>query len=109
GVHGNPGLAEDVLAVLERGQRDRAVHVGPGADTDGVDVAGAHEVPPVVVHRRDAELARDALARLFGAVGDRDQLDAGERPEPGDVPATGVVARAHEAHADRPVGHGATW
>jgi len=109
GVHGHARLAEDVLARLERGHRDRAVHGGPGADADGVDVTGPHEVAPVLIHPGELELARDALAGLLRPVRDGHQLDARLLLEPRDVPAAGVVARAHEPHADRPLGHGATW
>ena len=63
--------------MLERGQRDLAVHVGPGADADRIDVAGRHEAPPVLVDPGDAELASDALARLPGPVGHGHQLNAG--------------------------------
>ena len=107
-VHPHPRLAEHVLAVLERGQRDLAVHVRPRPDADRVDVAGPHDVPPVLVDAGDAELARDALARLLRPVGHGDELDPRQGPEPRDVPDTGVVAGAHESHADRLVGHGAT-
>jgi len=37
-VHGHPRLAEDVLAGIEGGHGDFAVHVGRGADPDDVHV-----------------------------------------------------------------------
>src|SRR2546426_6881373 len=86
-----------------------AVHVGPGPDADGVDVAGADEVPPVRVDPGDPELLRDALARLLRPVRDRHQVDVGLLLKPRNVTAAGVVAGADEAHAERRVSHGATW
>src|SRR5262249_49491122 len=109
GVHRHPRLAEHVLALLENGLRDLTVHVRPGPDAHSVDVLGADEVLPALVHLGDPELARDALAGLLRAMGHGDQLDAGLRAKPRDVPHTRVVAGADEAYADRLVGsHGAT-
>ena len=109
GVHGHARLAQDVLAGVERRQRDRAVHVRPGADADRVDVRRPHEIAPVVVHPGDPELTGDTLAGLPGAVRDRHQLDAGLRPELRNVMLTRVSACAHESYADRLVDHGAAW
>ena len=105
GVHGHARLAEDVLALLEGGQGDLAVHVGPGSDADRVDVLGLHDLPPVSLHPADAELPGDALARFLAAVGHGHQLDAGLRLELRNVMELGVLARPHETHTDRSVGH----
>lgn len=41
------GLAEHVLAGLERGADQRAVHVWPGTDDDGVQLGILHHRPPI--------------------------------------------------------------
>ena len=59
---------------------DLAVRVGPRADAHGIDVFGLHDLPPVAVDTGDAEFAGHALTGLFGAIGHRDELDAGLAP-----------------------------
>ena len=109
GVHGHARLAEHMLACFERGQRQLAVHVGPRADADRVDVRGGHHLSPIVVHAGDAELLRDALARFPGAVGNRHQLDPRLGAKLGQMVEPGIGPGADEADTDRLVGHGGKW
>jgi hypothetical protein len=105
-VHRHARLAQHVLAGPERGHRQLAVHVGPGADADGIDVPGLDHPAPVGLDARDAELLGHALAGLRRPVGDGHQLDARLRLELGNVMLAGVGAGPHEPHADRFVSHG---
>ena len=47
-VHRHAGLAEHVLARLQRRYRERGVHVGPGPDAHRVDVLVVDDLRPVV-------------------------------------------------------------
>src|SRR5690606_32592634 len=101
----HPRLAEDVLAGLERGDRQGLVHVGPGADADRVHLRVVEHLAPVGRHFRNAELLRDLAARFRRAVGDRDELDALLLQESRNVPLPRVLAGADEADADLPLAH----
>ena len=60
GVRGHAGLDKDVLVRLKRRDREDGVHVGPGADADGVDVFVVDDVDPVLDRVRDVELIGEA-------------------------------------------------
>ena len=99
GVHGHARLAEDVLACFEGGDGEVAVHVGPGADADGVDVGGGQKGGRVGLDAGDAELLGDGAAALLAAVADRDELDLAGLAEAGNVTQLHVAAGADEADA----------
>ena len=90
---------------VEGGEDQVAVHIGPGADADGVEGVVVEELGPVVVGLGDFVLVGDALGGLAGAVGDGGDLDAGLLAEAGDVAEGGVGAGADEADAEVLVGH----
>ena len=85
GGRGHPRLGQDVLAGLERGDRDRRVEVGPRPDEHGIDPRVGDEGLPVVDRARDPQLGRRPPRRLRRPIGDGDELDAIDRPEPRDV------------------------
>ena len=99
GVHGHARLAEDVLARFEGGDGEVAVHVGPGADADGVDVGGGEEGGDIGLDAGDAELLGDGATARLAAVADGDQLDLPGLAEAGDVAQLHVAAGADEANA----------
>ena len=99
GVHGHARLAEDVLARFEGGDGEVAVHVGPGADADGVDVGGGEEGGDIGLDAGDAELLGDGATARLAAVADGDQLDLTGLAEAGDVAQLHVAAGADEANA----------
>jgi len=68
-------LAQHVAAAVERRERDRAMHVRPGADQHRVDVLRGEQLLPVRIRLRNRELGRGALARLERAIRDGDDLD----------------------------------
>src|SRR5690606_5508661 len=70
GVHRHARLDEDVLAGVEGSDGVFGVPVRPGADTDGIDVRIAEDGVRLRVDVRDAELVRDALPTLLGAIAD---------------------------------------
>jgi hypothetical protein len=47
GIPRHPRFREDVLAGVEGGARDLAVQIGPGTDTDGVDIRIRDQIVPV--------------------------------------------------------------
>ena len=47
-VHGHAGLAQHVLASLERRDRDWRMQIGPGADAHGIDRLIGDDVPPMI-------------------------------------------------------------
>jgi hypothetical protein len=59
------------------------MEAGPRADNDRVYVACTDDVTPRVGDPRDAESSGNFPATLDAAVGDHDDLDAGDRLEPG--------------------------
>ena len=61
GVHRHARFAHDMFAGGERGQGDRGVEIGPGADDDGVGVTGVDEFRPGGIDGWDVELGGDAL------------------------------------------------
>jgi hypothetical protein len=61
GVHGHARLAQDVLAGVQRGDRDGAVEIGPRPDADCVDGRVGDQVLPPVEDPRNAELTGDEL------------------------------------------------
>ena len=74
-------LGQDVLAGLQRGQRDRAVQIRPGADDDGVDVRVGDEVFPALGGARDVE-SRAAAA-----------VDSGRRLQTATISTSGKARR----------------
>ena len=96
----HPALAEHVLSAFERGERDCAVHVGPGADQDRFDVFVLEQLPPVRVGARDAELVGHAPARFQAPVRHREDLALRLTPETGDLDVPDVGAGADQSHAD---------
>ena len=107
GVHRHPGLGQDVLAGVERGEHHRPVHVRPCPDAYGVGVVGVYQILPVVVYDRDAVLVRDSPAGRPAPVGDADQLDSVHLPEARNVAELGVVPGPYQSYADRLVRHAA--
>ena len=93
----HPRLGQDVLAGLERGDRDRRVENRPGADEDRVERRVRDERLPRRVGASEPEGVRRAPGRFLGAVGDPDQLDAVDRAE-----ARDVLGRHDPAGADDP-------
>ena len=105
GAGSHPGLGQDVLAGLERADRDRRVEHRPGADQDRVELRVRDELLPGRIGAREPELIGRATRRLLGAVGDPDQLDAVDGAEARDVLARDDPAGADDPDADG-VGHG---
>ena len=105
GVHGHSRLGEHVLAGGQGCQYQVAVHVGPGADADGIDAVVVEQVGPVVVYRGDFELPGDALPGFAAAVSHGDDLDVALFPEAGDVAQTSVGTGPDQADADHSVHH----
>ena len=100
------GLAEHMLARLQRGEGQRAVHIGPGADADRLYGRVFQQLAPTVVDGGDVELVGHDPPRLAGAVGHRHNLDAVNLVEAGDVPVAGIAARADQPDSDAFVCHG---
>ena len=97
----HPALAEHVLAALERRERERAVHVGPGPDQDRLDIIVLEELPPVRVGAGNAEGVGHTLARLQAPVRHRDDLALRYAPESGDLDILHIGAGADQPHPDR--------
>ena len=55
GIRGHPGLAKDVFALFQSGHGEVGMHIGPGADADGVDGWVVQQIPPVIVNGGDVE------------------------------------------------------
>jgi hypothetical protein len=89
-------LREDVLARLERRQRDLGVQVGPGADAHRIDVRRSHDLTPIRRHAGDPMTARNPLRGLPGTIGHNGEFDIRERPKARDVPSPGIVAGTDE-------------
>ena len=105
GVHCHAGLGQHVLAGVQRGQNQVAVHIGPGADAYGVYAVVVQQVNPVVVYRGNLVLGGDTLAGLAAAVGDGDDVHVALLTEAGDVAKTGIGPGPYEADADDSVLH----
>ena len=108
GVHRHSRLAQHVLARSEGCHGQRAVHVGPGADANGVQAFVLQQLFPIVVNGRDIEGVGDTLSRLPAAVGHGANLDASGAMEPGNVPVAGVSSGSNQADSDGFDGHGVT-
>ena len=108
GVGRHPCFRQDVLAGLERRDRDRGVEVRPGADEDRIEVRVLHERTPVGDGARDAQLRRHAARRGQGLVRHDGDLDALDRPEPRnvlgahDLAGPGNADPQHLGHDDAP-------
>ena len=105
GGGGHAGLGEHVLAGLQRGNGQRAVHIGPGADADGADGLVLQQLLPTVVDGGDVELVGHHLPGRAGTVGHRGDFDACDLVEAGDVAVAGVAPRADESDSDAFVSH----
>ena len=99
-VHRHAGLAEHVLARLQRRYRERGVHVGPGPDAHRVDILVVDDRRPVVVYPRDAEGFRHPAPGSERAVGDRDHVHSLQGLESGNVATGGVRAGADQGDSD---------
>ena len=63
-VHRHPGLAQHVLAGIERGDRHLGMRVGQGADAHRIDGLVRDDLGPVAMHAfRDVQFLRRLLAR----------------------------------------------
>ena len=99
-------LAEHVLATLQRGDRDRRVHVRPGADADRVDLIVLDHRHPVCGNPRDGEFVRHALRGSGRPVGHHLDRDARLRQQPRYVPKPRVAAGADHADPNSIFRHG---
>ncbi len=90
GIHGQPGLGEDMLAGLERGQGNGAMQVRPGADDDGVDLVVGDQVLPLGECAGNAKLAGHGCRGLWPAIANRDNVDAFLGQQAWNVPQTGI-------------------
>ena len=99
-VHRHARLGQDVLAGIERGDRDRGVEVGPRRNDDSVDGRIVEQIDPVVVGPGDVELLRGALRGCRRAIHEADQLDALDLPESGHVSQGRDPAGPDEPDAD---------
>jgi len=81
------------------------VHVGPGADADGVDVVGLHEFQPVVVDSGNLIFAGDGFAGRAAPVGYGHYLNAFLFSKAGYMPQAGVCAGADQPNANYSVLH----
>ncbi len=68
------GLAQDVLAGVQRRQRHLSVRAGRRADEHGIDIVALDHLAPVVDDVGYAELCRNLLGVLTAPVGDRGDL-----------------------------------
>ncbi len=92
-------------AGLQGGDGQGRVHIGPGADADGVDLAVLDDLQPVGRDPGDGEFVGHALAGFNGAVGHRHHLHARLVAQPGDMHRPGVAAGADDADANGLVRH----
>jgi len=105
-VHRHARFAKNMLAGLERGDRERRVHVGPGADADRIHRVVREHFLPVGRHVWDPEFIGDLLRRRRRPVCDGYDLDAFLFLETGNVAASGIAAGADQADATDRTGHG---
>ncbi len=105
GVHAQPCLGQDVLALGQRCECDRAVQVGPGADDDGINLGVGDQLLPVAIGARDAVLVGGGGGGFRPAVDDSDHLNVGQGAQPGDMPQPGVGPGTDQADAQRRVCH----
>ncbi len=101
GGRGHPCLGQDVLAGMERGDRDRRVEDRPGADQHGVDRWIGEQRLPGRVRTVEPERIGGSPRRVLRAVGDADELDAIDRAEPRDVLGRDDPAGADDPDPDR--------
>jgi hypothetical protein len=96
-VERHAGLAEHMLAAVDRGESHWAVQVGPGANDDCIDTRIGDEILPVVESPRDVELARCRCGRFRAAIADRDDFDLRTGPQARDVTQTRIRSEADDA------------
>ena len=98
-AHRHARLGQHVLALLQRLECNRVVHIGPRAYDDGVYIRIVEKLRPLVVDPWDTLLARNALARMAGAVDDAQDLDALDGLETRYVGVPRVGAGPDETHS----------
>ena len=91
------GLAQHMLARRQRRTVQRGVHVGPGADHDGINIGVIDDLAPDVGGRHAAGLGGSS-GGAQGAVAHRAQLHPGDLQQVWDVAQLGVAPRADDAH-----------
>src|SRR5262245_58747408 len=68
GCRSHAGLGQHMFALFQRRQGERAVHVWPGPDADGVDRIVFQQFLPVVINSGNAELFCYTMTRLAAAI-----------------------------------------
>ena len=96
-IHRHARLTENVLARLERRDRDRRVQDRRRADPDDVEVGPVEHLGPVVHDFGNVKFLRDALGRFDSRIADRDDLHVGQRQQAGQMPLPDDAARADDA------------
>src|SRR6478672_2304967 len=96
-VERHAGLAQNVLAVRERGERHRRMQIWPSADDDGIDRRIGDEILPMLERSPNAELAGGGGSRFGPAVANSDDLDIAASPQAGYVPQARVGAQTDDA------------
>ena len=102
---GHTGLGQYMLALIQRGQGQRAVHVGPGPDADGVDAFVFQQFLPAAVNLGDVELVRHGAARFDAPISHGHDLQIIDLLKPGNVPVAHVPTCAYETHPNMLLGH----
>src|SRR5262245_23829418 len=99
-VHGHARFAENVLSGFERSDGQRSMHVGPCADTDGIDARVFHKRLPMVMNFRNGKLMGNPLARFSRPIGNRNDLYVVLLCQPRNMKGSGVGAGSDQADAD---------
>src|SRR5262245_4025940 len=68
GCRSHAGLSQHMVALFQRRQGERAVHVWPGPDADGVDRIVFQQFLPVVINPGNVELLCHTMTRLAAAI-----------------------------------------
>ena len=94
-----------MLPSFQRGDRQRAMHIGPGSDAHSVDGLILQQLLPAVVHRGDVELVCHYAPRLAGAVGHSHDLHTTNFIKSRDMSVARIPPRADESDSNTLVSH----
>ena len=85
GVHRHACFTHDVLAGSQGSHRQAAVHVGPGADDNGIDVRRIDQIRPAFIDMGNLELGRHPFTGGATAVANRNNFNTFNRLQAGNM------------------------
>src|SRR5215475_5412524 len=100
GCRSHAGLGQHMFALFQRRQGERAVHIGPGPDADGVDRIVFQQFLPVVINPRNVELLCYTMTRLAAAIDNPKELHPFDLAKARDMAVAYVPTCADKTYAN---------